>query len=147
MKIIILLTLLLSQLSYAADIYKMEVIVNDEQKNQLRGIKKVKAFFKHYGGDFQIYSLDDVQHFEDDLSKNLSSNEEKAKKQAAKKLAEMDQAQLGQRAMRAYQAKMLTLKYTLEKYPAIVFNQEFVVYGEFNLKKALYIFKNSRRTQ
>ena len=86
MKLIILLPLLFTQLAYAKPPVKMEIIVNDEQKRQLRGVKNLTAYFKHYGGEFSIYSLDDVQHFEDRLSIGLSSNEKVAKKQAEKNI-------------------------------------------------------------
>ncbi|RBW47315.1 hypothetical protein DS885_03975 [Psychromonas sp. B3M02] len=139
MKYFIFSILLFSNFCYSMTPFEMEVVVNEKQKLNLKGVNKVKAYFTYHGGDFSIFSTDDVASMEKRLSFGLSSDPEKARKQADERINNS----LAPEVMKAYKAKILTLKYKLDKYPAIIFNQKYIVYGELNLNKALQIFLNT----
>jgi len=136
MKIIIIF-LLLSTSVCAIEPQKMIVVVNDEQKESLSGVKSVSSYFNRINSEFVIYSIDDVNNFEDKISEGLSSDKEKAKQQVKDKYESMGKEKMSQLIVNAYKAKMITLQYRLKKYPAIIFDGTHVVYGEFNLNTAL----------
>lgn len=116
---------------------KMIVVVNDQQKTQLTGLVDVRNFLNRIDSEFEIYSLDDVEHFESSFSKDLPGDEKLARIAIQKKYDEIGEEKLSSMVLKAYQAKILTMKFHLEKYPAIIFDDAYVVYGEWNLNKAL----------
>ena len=101
------------------------------------GIKAVSSYFNRINSEFVIYSIDDVNNFEEKISEGLSADQEEAKQQVKDRYEAMGKEQMSQLIIKAYKAKMLTLQDRLEKYPAIVFDDKYVVYGEFNLNTAL----------
>ena len=137
MRGLIALIFLLSASVYAIEPQKMIVVVNDKQKESLSGIKTVSSYFNRINSEFVIYSIDDVNNFEEKISEGLSSDQEEAKQQVKDRYEAMGKEKMSQLIIKAYKAKMLTLQYRLEKYPAIVFDDKYVVYGEFNLNTAL----------
>lgn len=137
MKYLLIFSLLFSVQALAIEPNQMVVVVNDEQTQRLEGVGAVTRYFNRKHGSFEIHSLDGVANFENELSKGLSSDSEKAKKQAKEMYEKMGKAAMTKLILKAYKAKMLTLNYQLEKYPAIIFDDKYVVYGEFNLNTAL----------
>jgi len=137
MKILILFLYLLSTSVFAIEPRQMVVVVNDEQKKLLSGVKVVSNYFNSINSKFVIYSLDEVDNFEGEFSEGLSSDQEKAKQQVSDRYEKMGKEKMSQLIVKAYKAKMLTLQYGLQKYPAIIFDDKYVVYGEFNLNTAL----------
>jgi len=115
----------------------MVVVVNDEQKASLMGVKTVSDYFNRINSTFSIHSLDDVDNFENNLSEGLSSVQEEAIKQVKDTYEKIGKEKMSQLIVKAYKSKMLTLQYRLKKYPAIIFDDRYVVYGEFNLNTAL----------
>lgn len=137
MKKLILFLYLISSAAFAIEPSQMIVVVNDEQAGKLLGVKAVKSYFNRKKSTFSMYSLDGVTNFEGKLSEGLSSDMEEAKQQARDKYEAMGKKKMTKLILKAYKAKMLTLQYKLEKYPAIIFDDKYVVYGEFNLNTAL----------
>lgn len=137
MRRLITLIFLLSTSVYAIEPQKMIVVVNDKQKESLSGIKVVSSYFNRINSEFVIYSIDDVNNFEEKISEGLSADQEEAKQQVKDRYESMGKEKMSQLIVKAYKAKMLTLQYRLQKYPAIVFDDKYVVYGEFNLNTAL----------
>lgn len=144
MKKLIVLLSFISFFSFSKEPVKMIVVVNDEQKIQLSGVKVVSDYFNRINSDFAIYSLDDVNNFENNISQGLSSDQETAKQQVKERYEKMGKEEMSYLLVKAYKAKMLTLQYQLEKYPAIIFDDKYVVYGEFNLNTALNKYINIR---
>ncbi len=137
MKNLIIFLCLLSTSVFAIEPKQMIVVVNDEQKERLSGVKAVSNYFNSINSKFVIYSLDEVNNFEDKFSEGLSSDQEEAKQQVKDRYEKMGKEKMSQLIVKAYRAKMLTLQYRLQKYPAIIFDDKYVVYGEFNLNTAL----------
>lgn len=133
----ILFLCLISTSVFAIEPKQMVVVVNDKQKALLMGVKTVSSYFNRINSTFSIYSLDDVDNFENELSQGLSSDNEEAKKQAKYRYEKIGKEKMSQLIVKAYKSKMLSLQYKLEKYPAIIFDDKYVVYGEFNLNTAL----------
>lgn len=137
MKKLIFLSCLLSTSVFAIEPKEMVVVVNDEQKSLLTGVKAVSNYFNRINSKFVIYSLDDVVNFQNKLSEGLSSDKEEAKQQIKDRYEEMGKEKMSELIVKAYKSKMLTLQYRLKKYPAIIFDDKYVVYGESNLNTAL----------
>jgi integrating conjugative element protein (TIGR03757 family) len=121
----------------------MVIIASDNQITKMQGVRAVQLYFNGSKGNFKIYSLDAVDHFEDSLSVGLSTDMEEAKKQVKERYESIGKAKMSELIIDAYKAKMFTLKYQLKKYPAIIFDNKYVVYGEFNINKALNYYINN----
>ncbi|MET1256953.1 TIGR03757 family integrating conjugative element protein [Aliikangiella maris] len=147
MKIYLIILLIFSKNLLAVEPDKMIVVVNDEQKSQLTGVVDVSNYLNKKNADFKIYSLDDVNNFERKQSEGLPADEEKAKEIIKKKYDKLGEKNLQQMIMKAYAAKILTLRFQLEKYPAIIFDDSVVVYGEFNLNNALNAYLEMEENQ
>lgn len=92
------------------------------------------------------YEIDGVERLERFLSDGLPNNPEAAKRVALARIAELDEAR-----MSAVEQGTLGLakaaQYGLDRYPAIVFNGEAVVYGITNVKAAVDLYQAWREGQ
>lgn len=118
----------------------MVVVVSDEQILSLKGISSMEAYFNRTQGVFDVHSLDGVQAFENKFSKGLPSEPDEARKEVSRRYEDIGKKRMSELITKAYKAKMITLKYQLKKYPAIIFDKRYVVYGEFDLNKALNFY-------
>ncbi len=90
--------------------------------------------------DLQIYHLDGIQRFETKLSKDLSSDPGKSKRivlQRFQQLHEEDRVRMQLAAMGLAKAA----QYGIDRYPAIVFDGQVVVYGITDLEAALQHYR------
>lgn len=93
-----------------------------------------------------VYDLSEATRLEDEISFNLSSDPEKAQQQAMARLKKGGKA-LENRIIQSHMPAMKALELGLKKLPAIVFNDEAVIYGETNVLAAYNKYKQhiSRR--
>jgi len=84
----------------------------------------------------QLFNLDAVDRIEQRLGKNLPADEDKALALMKQRIAGVGQSQLNQELREAYQALILSMKYGLDRYPAVVFDQQVIVYGVTDLYAA-----------
>lgn len=96
---------------------------------------------KHPEIDVRIHKLDAIKQLEGKLSQGLSSDPDKAKRLVLRKLQQLGKAT---RSQLEHSAKSLAkaVQYGIEKYPAIVFDGEFVVYGLSDLSLALTQYRH-----
>ena len=90
--------------------------------------------------DLQIYELDGIQRIEAKLSKDLSADPEQSKRivlQRLQKLGAADRAQMQRAAM----GLSKVVQYGVDRYPAIVFDGQMVVYGVTDLEAALQYYR------
>lgn len=90
--------------------------------------------------ELQIYELDGIQRIEAKLSKDLSADSEQSKRivlQRLQKLGAADRAQMQLAAMGLAKA----VQYGVNRYPAIVFDGQMVVYGVTDLEAALQYYR------
>ncbi len=91
----------------------------------------------------QIYELDGIQRIEADLSKGLTTNPKKSKRivlQRIQQLGEVTRARMQRAAMGLVKA----VQYGIDRYPAIVFDGEVVIYGVTNIREALHQYQQWR---
>ena len=90
--------------------------------------------------ELQIYELDGIQRIEAKLSKDLSADPEQSKRivlQRIQKLGAADRTQMQRAAMGLAKA----VQYGVDRYPAIVFDGQMVVYGVTDLEAALQYYR------
>jgi len=90
--------------------------------------------------DLQIYNLDGVQRVEAKLSEGLTSDPEQSKHivlQRIQQLGATDRAQMQRAAMGLAKA----VQYGIDRYPAMVFDGQVVVYGLTDLEVALQHYR------
>ncbi|MCP4126227.1 MAG: TIGR03757 family integrating conjugative element protein [Gammaproteobacteria bacterium] len=111
-----------------------EVFTTTDWQDQWEPIAGVKE--AHQNIDIQIYDLDCIRHFEAQLSSNLPTDSKKAKQIALQRIQTLDE-----QAIAAIQNTAVGLakamQYGVDRYPAIVFGGEVVVYGLTDLSAAL----------
>ncbi len=91
---------------------------------------------KHPEIEVRIHKLDAIKQLEGKLSHGLSADPDKAKRLVLRKLQQLGKAT---RSQLEHSARSLAkaVQYGVEKYPAIVFDGELVVYGLSDLSAAL----------
>ena len=84
----------------------------------------------------QIHELDAIKGLEDTLSQGLAADPDKAKRLVLDRLQQLNK---GTRSQLEHSATALAkaVQYGVEKYPAMVFDGELVVYGLTDLSVAL----------
>jgi len=86
--------------------------------------------------ELQIHRLDGIQQVESGLSGNLPSDLELAKRVALQRIQQLDE-QESAAIQNAAVGLAKAMQYGIDRYPAIVFNSQIVVYGVTDLKVAL----------
>ncbi len=96
---------------------------------------------KHPEIDVRIHKLDAIKQLEGKLSQGLSADPDKAKRLVLRKLQQLSKAT---RSQLEHSARSLAkaVQYGIEKYPAIVFDGELVVYGLTDLSAALMHYRH-----
>ena len=84
----------------------------------------------------ELYTIDGIKRIEQELSGGLTADSDAARHQATKRITQLDEGQK-QQVQRAAIGLSKALQYGIDRYPAIVFNGEAVVYGVTDLTKAL----------
>lgn len=116
----------------------MEVFTSDVIN--FSGLSEVKVRLSQLNGEILVYNFDEVDRLEAYLSQGMENakSEEEARAIAHKRLwEEIGEEKLTQMAAQAYKAKLLAMKYQIEKFPAILINEEALIYGVTDLNKAL----------
>ena len=93
--------------------------------------------------DIQVYALDGIQRFEAKLSSDLPTDPDQSKQIALQRIQQLDE-----QTMAAVQNAAIGLakamQYGVDRYPAIVFDGEAVVYGMTDLSSALDHYRTWR---
>lgn len=84
-----------------------------------------------------IYNLDAVSSLEVNLSMLLPKDENQALAIMQQRIAEIGQARLESDLAQAYKALTLAMSYGLDRYPAIIFDDETVMYGLTDVSLAI----------
>lgn len=84
----------------------------------------------------QLFNLDAVDRIEQRLGKNLPADEDKALALMKQRIAGVGRSQLNRELREAYQALILSMQYGLDRYPAVIFDQQVIVYGVTDLYAA-----------
>lgn len=94
-----------------------------------------------------IYSLDAVGNAEEVLSVLLPADEEQALAMLQQRIAEIGQARLEEDLANAYKALATAMSYDLDRYPAMIFDEEVVIYGLTDVTQATQIYQDWLRDE
>ncbi len=136
------LVLLLAELSQAEQMppaAHMDIFTTSNQP-----IKRLNVFvLRHPEIALRVHTLDAIERFEDDLSQGLPADPQQAKRLA---LGRLQQLSTHNRTQLQHAATSIAtaLSYGIKKYPAIVFDGEFVVYGLSDPLRALEHYRRWR---
>ncbi len=105
-------------------------------------ISAIETFVaKHPETDVRIHKLDAIKQLEGKLSQGLSADPDKAKRLVLRKLQQLSNDTRSQLETSA-RSLAKAVQYGIEKYPAIVFDGELVVYGLTDLSAALMHYRH-----
>jgi integrating conjugative element protein (TIGR03757 family) len=97
-----------------------------------------------YGLDITIYEIDEIESIERDLSIDMPADPEKSKRIALERIQHMDD-QSKTKMQIAAQGLAKAMQYGVDRYPAIVFDGQAVVYGVTDVQTALAHYRAWRR--
>ena len=128
-------------------LYSGATLADQHQKNQphvIEAFTSVKYPFvdargignKSRGSDITVYEIDGIESMEKDLSIDMPSDPGKAKRIALHRIQHMDD-QTKTKMQMAAQGLAKAMQYGVDRYPAIVFDGQAVVYGVTDVQIAL----------
>ena len=91
----------------------------------------------------EVYAIDSIQRLETELSRGLTADVDSAKRLARKRVAIVDDTQR-KHVQQAATGLAKAMQYGIDRYPAVVFDAEAVVYGVADLKTALHRYRRWR---
>ncbi|MCP5417438.1 MAG: TIGR03757 family integrating conjugative element protein [Chromatiaceae bacterium] len=94
----------------------------------------------HQGDRVQVYEIDGIKLLEEKISHGLSGNTNTAKQQAIERVTQLEEEQK-QQVQRTAIGLSKAQQYGIDRYPAIVFNSEAVVYGVTDLAEAMHRYR------
>ncbi|MEJ1363171.1 MAG: TIGR03757 family integrating conjugative element protein [Candidatus Sedimenticola sp. (ex Thyasira tokunagai)] len=94
--------------------------------------------------DIIIYEIDGIESMEQDLSIDMPADPEKSKRIALYRIQRMDD-QTKTKMQMAAQGLAKAMQYGVDRYPAIVFDGQAVVYGVTDVQTALAHYRTWRR--
>ncbi|MBT2989933.1 MAG: TIGR03757 family integrating conjugative element protein [Candidatus Thiodiazotropha sp. (ex Ctena orbiculata)] len=109
-------------------------LVNTEAKeseSQLRGL------------EITVYEIDGIQSIERSLSLDLPADPEQSKRMALQRIQRLDD-KTRSRMQSAAQGLAKAMQYGIDRYPAIVFDGQAVVYGVTDLQAAIAHYQNGQ---
>ena len=121
------------------------VSANDQPLVEVFTASDVPINPDHQVDRLQVYEIDGIQQFEEQVSRGLSEDANTAKLQAIKRTTQLDEGQK-QQVERAAVVLSKAMQYGIDRYPAIVFDGEAVVYGLTDLTEAIHRYRQWRET-
>lgn len=97
-----------------------------------------------HGLGVTIYEIDGIESIERDLSIDMPADPEKSKRIALDRIQHMDDQTKATMQMTA-QGLAKAMQYGVDRYPAIVFDGQAVVYGVIDVQSALAYYRAWRR--
>ena len=97
--------------------------------------------------EITILTLDAVQSIQDQLSEGLPNDEALARALVQQKIAELGRSKLEDDLRAAYLPLGTMMAYGLDRYPAIIFDQQAVIYGVTDLAQAIDQYRQWREDQ
>ena len=104
------------------------------------GRTEVHSAEAHQVIDLQVYELNGIQLVEAELSKDFTASPDQSKYLALQRIQQLDK-QTTAAIQNAAVGLAKAMQYGVDRYPAIVFDGEVVVYGLADLSKALYHYQ------
>ena len=94
----------------------------------------------------EVLNLDAVADFEQRLGSRLPANEKQALLLVGQRIAKIGQSELNTELRHAYQALSVAMSYGVESYPAIIIDQQVILFGVTNLTLAIKKYRQWVKT-
>ena len=88
-----------------------------------------------YRGYNFLVEIDGIERFEVELSLGLPADTDAARRQAIERITQVDEERV-RRVQRSAMGLSKAMQHGIDRYPAVVFNEEAVVYGVTDLAEA-----------
>jgi len=122
----------------------VEVEVFTTSDRIVMGLRETGINDRLPGVEIRIYVLNEILRVEAELSADLPANPEQSKRIALQRIQHMgDQAKT--KMQMAAQGLAKAMQYGVDRYPAIVFDGQVVVYGVTDVQTALMHYRTWRR--
>ncbi len=142
------LLFLLGLLSTAASaqeyIIPESIIVITSDKNPIQNSQAIHQLLERTNGTLAIHNLDAVTALEKSFSKNLPTIESEAQPEVHQRMNQYGEQQFETDIIQAYQGLLTALLYEIDRYPVIIFDQAYAIYGMTDLKAALVKYQTAR---
>ncbi|MBV2137072.1 MAG: TIGR03757 family integrating conjugative element protein [Candidatus Thiodiazotropha sp. (ex Ctena orbiculata)] len=139
-----LLVAVVAQAGQLVEVHPRVVEVFTTTESPVTGAPVVNRLVVQGKTEFQVYELDGIQSIEAKLSEGLTADAEQSKRvvlQRFQLLREENHAQIQSTAMGLAKA----MQYGVDRYPAIVFDGQAVIYGVTDVQTALAHYRTWRR--
>ncbi len=120
------------------------VVVITSHKKPMDDHKNVTSLLRRHGKTLKFYNLDDVDALEKQWSAGLPNNEAQAKKVFEERLSAVGKENFEAQFKEAYEGLILALQHKIDRYPVIIFDNQYLVYGVTDLSQALSIYRRYR---
>ena len=124
-----------------AHAHSVEIFTTTDREVQWELEAETKAADQNI--DLQVYKLDGIQQFETQLSSNLPTDPDHSKQIALQRIQQLDEQTMAA-VQNAAVGVAKAMQYGVDRYPAIVFDGEVVVYGMIDLSSALDHYRTWR---
>lgn len=94
------------------------------------------------GIQLERFNLDAVDALEARWSNGLPATENAAKQAFEQRLALVGKKAFSAELIKAYRGLTTAIRYKIDRYPAIIFDDQFIVYGVTDLEQALRIYSD-----
>ena len=121
------------------------VSANDQPLVEVFTASDVPINPDHQVDRLQVYEIDVIRQFEKEISRGLSEDVNTAKHQAIERVTQLDEKQK-QQVQRSAIGLTKAMQYGIDRYPAIVFDGEAVVYGVTDLADAMNRYRQWQET-
>ena len=125
------------------ELYPRRIELFTTRDIQMTGIQSLLSSPSRSKIELVSYELDGIQQFETQLSSHLPANPNRSKQIALKRIQQMDEQTMAA-VQNAAVGLAKAMKYGVDRYPAIVFDGETVVYGLTDLNSALDYYQTWR---
>ncbi|MGH1486958.1 MAG: TIGR03757 family integrating conjugative element protein [Cellvibrionaceae bacterium] len=123
------------------------IIVITSDKKPVQNSQHIRQRLQQTNGTLAIHNLDAVASLEKSFSKNLPTIESEAQAQVHQRMNEYGEQQFETDIIQAYQGLLTALLYDIDRYPVIIFDQAYAIYGMTDLKAALAKYQTARAGQ
>ena len=119
------------------------VVITSSQK-PVMDAKHITPLLRRHGKTVTFHNLDEVDALEKQWSEGLPKNEVRAKKVFEERLSVVGKATFEAQFKDAYAGLILALQHNIDRYPVIIFDNHYLVYGVTQLSDALDIYRKFR---
>lgn len=123
------------------------IIVITSNQSPVSEPTNLSSYYQGWSPDIKILNLDAVSDLEKRLAKDLPVNEAKAREVLDQRFKLIGKNQLQKDFSNAYQALVLSAKYGIDRYPAVIFDYQTIVYGVTDILAATMFYLEWQKEQ